>query len=107
MAGVHPPTVLKAGSMKSGYQQGHVPSEALGKILPFLFLVSAGGCSQETCIWVKKQQLEPRFIKQLFPDPRLHRLCFEYPGSAGAGPRLFTRDLLQSIDLSIWFCLPL
>ena len=59
MAGVHPPTVLKAGSMKSGYQQGHVPSEALGKILPFLFLVSAGGCSQETCIWVKKQQLEP------------------------------------------------
>ena len=59
MAGVHPPTVLKAVSMKSGYQQGHVPSEALGKILPFLFLVSAGGCSQETCIRVKKQQLKP------------------------------------------------
>ena len=32
---------------------------------------------------------------------------YEYPGSAGAGPRQFTRDLLQSIDLSIWFCLPL
>ena len=57
-AGVHYPTVIKAGSMKSGYQQGHVPSQALSKILPFLFPVSAGGCSQEACIWVKKQQLE-------------------------------------------------
>ena len=26
-------------------------------------------------------------IKQLFPDARQRRLCFEFPGSAGAGPR--------------------
>ena len=26
-------------------------------------------------------------IKQWFPDLRLRRLSFEYPGSAGAGPR--------------------
>ena len=31
--------------------------------------------------------LNKHLIKQLFPDPRLRRLSFEYPGSAGAGPR--------------------
>ena len=29
----------------------------------------------------------------MFPDPRLCRLSFEYPGSAGAGPRQMNRFL--------------
>ena len=28
----------------------------------------------------------------MFPDPRLRRLSFEYPGSAGAGPRHSIKD---------------
>ena len=28
-------------------------------------------------------------------DPRLRRLCFKYPGSAGAGPRQFTIQWLR------------
>ena len=31
--------------------------------------------------------LNKRLIKQLFPDPRQRRPRFEFPGSAGAGPR--------------------
>lgn len=31
--------------------------------------------------------LNKRLIKQLFPDPRRRRPRFEFPGSAGAGPR--------------------
>ena len=31
--------------------------------------------------------LNKHLIKQLFPDPRLRRLSFEYPGSARAGPQ--------------------
>ena len=35
----------------------------------------------------------------MFPDPRLHRLSFEYPGSAGAGPR--QDGITDAMDMSL------
>ena len=60
---------------------------------------------------VKEASLEGgRLGRMISPSvERVHLGAFsrDDPGSAGAGLRQFTRDLLQSIDLSIWFCLPL
>ena len=38
-------------------------------------------------------------MKLLYPDPRLRRLSFEYPGSAGAGPR---QDLIHRVPDELW-----
>ena len=40
-------------------------------------------CFKDITLYILNKHL----IKQLFPDLRLRRLSFEYPGSAGAGPR--------------------
>ena len=37
-------------------------------------------------------------IKQLFPDPRRRRPCFEFPGSTGAGPRQKRFNIFLSLE---------
>ena len=38
----------------------------------------------------------------MFPDPRLRRLFFEYPGSAGAGPRQYWINFLAQNTLVLY-----
>ena len=43
-------------------------------------------------------------IKQLFPDPRRRRPCFEFPGSTGAGPQQVAPEQAGAVSLFHHLC---